>query len=424
MKFFRIISFWILLLAILPLTGMVYRIEMERRQLKEDLIELSKIKYGLFNVDEWKKIISGIIAKKIDEFDLGKNDREELRSKITLLLTRIIKDLQTDFNQEKSKTFRGRIERSVASFTGIFNKIEKDIPKFTEQILDFMKDPKNRDQVRRFLIHRLDEYSDKTFSEVDYSTYQSILQKYQKEDGDLAREEIQKRLEKLRNNNSPFIIIFYSLIGVCGLFLFFFKSISGNEYFILSAITLFLLITGLLLPMIEIDARISVMNFHLLGEAVSFRDQVLYFKSKSILEVVRLMITQSRVDLIFVGLLVFAFSVFFPMLKLIATMVYLNFPRLKQKGFLEWMIFKTGKWSMADVMVIAIFMAYIGFSGIITDQLKHLEFITQNMDILTTNHSNLQIGYFSFTSFALLSILISHKLQYQYKEKFLSKNQG
>lgn len=76
------------------------------------------------------------------------------------------------------------------------------------------------------------------------------------------------------------------------------------------------------------------------------------------------------------------------------------------------MIFRTGKWSMADVMVIAIFMAYIGFSGIITEQLKQIENIAENIDILTTNRSSLLIGFYAFTSFAILSLLISHRLQY------------
>ena len=67
---------------------------------------------------------------------------------------------------------------------------------------------------------------------------------------------------------------------------------------------------------------------------------------------------------------------------------------------------------MADVMVVAIFMAYIGFAGIITEQLKQLETITQNVDILTTNKSALQAGFFAFTAFSVLSLLTSHKLQY------------
>jgi hypothetical protein len=56
------------------------------------------------------------------------------------------------------------------------------------------------------------------------------------------------------------------------------------------------------------------------------------------------------------------------------------------------MVFKTGKWSMADVMLVAIFMAYIGFSEIAGEQLRQLEGMTTNMEVLTTNKSNLQIG--------------------------------
>jgi uncharacterized paraquat-inducible protein A len=77
------------------------------------------------------------------------------------------------------------------------------------------------------------------------------------------------------------------------------------------------------------------------------------------------------------------------------------------------MVFKTGKWSMADVMVVAIFMSYIGFSGILTEQLGQLEGLTNKIDILTTNKSSLQIGFFLFTSFVILSLLVSQKLQFR-----------
>jgi hypothetical protein len=91
-------------------------------------------------------------------------------------------------------------------------------------------------------------------------------------------------------------------------------------------------------------------------------------------------------------------------------------PKVRASKFIRFIIFKTGKWSMADVMVIAIFMAYIGFSGIITEQLQQIESLTENLDILTTNNSRLLTGFFSFTAFALLSLLMSHKLQYAFKK--------
>ena len=66
---------------------------------------------------------------------------------------------------------------------------------------------------------------------------------------------------------------------------------------------------------------------------------------------------------------------------------------------------------MADVMVVAIFMSYIGFSGVLTEQLHQLENLSSKIDILTTNKSSLQIGFFAFTSFALLSLLTTNKLK-------------
>lgn len=154
------------------------------------------------------------------------------------------------------------------------------------------------------------------------------------------------------------------------------------------------------------------MEFQLMGESIIFTDQVLYFKSKSILEVVLVMVQNSKPDVMAVGILVLSFSVVFPVLKMISSVFYIYSEKLRDNTVVKFMVFKTSKWSMADVMVVAIFMAFIGFSGIISEQLKDLESITTYVDMMTTNASSLQIGFFLFTSFAILSLLVSHKLQY------------
>ncbi|HKK39173.1 MAG TPA: hypothetical protein VJ949_07135, partial [Cryomorphaceae bacterium] len=64
-----------------------------------------------------------------------------------------------------------------------------------------------------------------------------------------------------------------------------------------------------------------------------------------------------------------------------------------------------------DVMVVAIFMAYIGFSGIVTEQLGQLQDISTTVDILTTNKSQLKEGFFLFTGFVLLGLLISTRVE-------------
>ncbi|HVX26195.1 MAG TPA: hypothetical protein VHB70_07620 [Parafilimonas sp.] len=49
------------------------------------------------------------------------------------------------------------------------------------------------------------------------------------------------------------------------------------------------MIAGLTTIMIEIDARIKTLNFYLLGTSISFNNQVFFFQSKSITDVVTIL---------------------------------------------------------------------------------------------------------------------------------------
>jgi hypothetical protein len=74
---------------------------------------------------------------------------------------------------------------------------------------------------------------------------------------------------------------------------------------------------------------------------------------------------------------------------------------------IKFFVLKSGKWSMADVMVVAMFMTYIGFNGIITSQLNQLSSSTQELEILTTNGTSLQPGYYLFLTYTLLALFLS-----------------
>ena len=53
------------------------------------------------------------------------------------------------------------------------------------------------------------------------------------------------------------------------------------------------------------------------------------------------------------------------------------------------LVLKSGKWSMADVLVIAIFMAYIGFNGLVGSQMEGLSRSSEAVEIFTTNGTKL-----------------------------------
>jgi len=404
-----------LLVATALLAFVIYNNEHQRQQVKEDLVELSKIKYGLFSVDEWKRLLAEIITKKIGEINFEGENRAELHAKIEALLREAVRQLRSDYEKSQPQNMLGFLQSTVLSFTGIFDQIEKRVPWFTDQVIDFMNNPENRERIRGYIIMKLNEYADNTFAKMDYTEHDRILKKYNINDRATALTDLSARIATLDQQRRPYFIALLIISCITIVFILLSRSFSRQEYLLLILATFATLIAGLLLPMIEIDARISSIRFTLLGESIVFEDQVLYYKSKSILQVVNLMLTQRRPDVLFVGLLVLLFSVLFPISKLLSSIGYLYSNRLRTNRVIKFMIFRTGKWSMADVMVIAIFMAYIGFSGIISEQLRQIESITQSIDILTTNRSSLMSGFFAFTSFAIVSLLISHKLHYDVK---------
>ena len=164
----------------------------------------------------------------------------------------------------------------------------------------------------------------------------------------------------------------------------------------------------MLVQIIEVEARISERSFVLLGAQVTFTDQVLYFQSKSVLDVVEVLTKTGKPDMVIVGILVMTFSVIFPLAKLLASFLYLFASRVRQNIFVRFFALKSGKWSMADVFVVAMFMAYIGFNGLITSQLSEFaEASKGNVDILTTNGTSLQIGFFMFLAFCIASLATS-----------------
>ena len=66
---------------------------------------------------------------------------------------------------------------------------------------------------------------------------------------------------------------------------------------------------------------------------------------------------------------------------------------------------------IGDALFLALFMAYLGFDGLITEQLNQIGNLTSSSAILTTNNSGLLFGFYAFTGFVLFSLFISQKVK-------------
>ncbi|MFZ9055477.1 MAG: hypothetical protein ACO2ZL_06690 [Flavobacteriales bacterium] len=58
----------------------------------------------------------------------------------------------------------------------------------------------------------------------------------------------------------------------------------------------------------------------------------------------------------------------------------------------------------------AIFLSYLGFNGVLDDQMGKLEGVSNKLEILSTSGSTLLPGFFVFFGFALMSIILSSRL--------------
>ena len=100
---------------------------------------------------------------------------------------------------------------------------------------------------------------------------------------------------------------------------------------------------------------------------------------------------------------------------MLATNVYLFAKGSRTIRALKILIFHLGKWSMADVFVVAIFMSYIGFYGLVSSQLGDMNKQTDSMALDTVNYSSLAPGIIYFTLYCLFSIIISTLIHRRYE---------
>jgi hypothetical protein len=168
---------------------------------------------------------------------------------------------------------------------------------------------------------------------------------------------------------------------------------------------------GITTPMIDLEARIDLLLIQLMGHEMAFSNNIIYFQSKSITDVVRVLWQEGSIQMIFVGFLIFLFSIIFPAAKLISSLLYSRAGEsMKSNKIIRFFVFKSGKWSMADVMVVAIFMAYVGFNGIVGGELHRLSESADPVEIFTTNGTKLLGGFYLFLCFCLSSLFLSELL--------------
>ena len=409
MKLFNLFLCLTIIIASVILCHQIISNAISNQENNNDYAELNHVKYGLFSVEEWKRQITVILAGEINKLDLSRTDERELRKHIEVLLDTLIDKVDKKVRQGNLGSAEGWVKQSFINMFISLEDIKKGIPEYADDIIHEMTKSKTKGQIKTVLSEQLKEYFNQTFDTQDTSQVSRILLRTDSKDIESAKIKLNKTMsvkhDLILKETVLLIILSIVLFALSG---FSRQPLAPFRYILLVLSLIILLISGVTTPMINMEAKISQMSFVLMGHSIHFDNQVLYFQSKSILDVFWILITHEDIQMIFVGVLLITFSIFFPLFKILSSLgYYYNYHCARQNPVIKFFVLQSGKWSMADVMVVAIFMAYIGFNGIIASQFGQLSSPSRELVILTTNGTSLQPGYYLFLTYTLLALFLS-----------------
>ena len=409
---------WFVLVVTTGLVAFQFvRLEGRNAQMRQDLAAIQDIRYGLFNVDEWKRAVVDIIEDEIASFELNERNQAELQSKIEGLLYGLVATLETNYREENAQRLLGFVRDLGSDLLGVFDEMRRSVPDFAQRIIAYLDEPENREAERAFLISRLDEYAANTFAETDYAELDATLLRLNVQDEDrsqgIQRAAYRLNVEMAQINQQQSRLMWVGLCVLLITLIALFQWLCTAVEIKMATVTLLIwLAVGVVMPLLLVDARIDRLQFSMLDHPVTFTDQVVFFQSKSILDVVRLLVFQGNgLGSMLAGGGVLLFSVIIPSIKLGATFLWRKDAPWTRSWVGKTLLFNSAKWAMADVMVVAIFLSYLGFNGVLNDQMQNLEGVSDRLEILTTSGSTLLPGFFVFFGFALMSIILSSRLK-------------
>jgi len=180
--------------------------------------------------------------------------------------------------------------------------------------------------------------------------------------------------------------------------------------FSFNLIAIILFIPGILLPMfsltMEMTAKVS-------GASMT---SDLVNKELSLLTTIQELWQDER---LLVAALIFAFSIAIPIIKsLLVTWSYIKKHTAIERKLLNFVAL-IGKWSMADVFVVAIFLAVLSTDHAQTSDHQQLSMFGFKIDLLISSEtlSNIGPGFYYFLGYCLLSLLGTQLSQSSLKSK-------
>ncbi|CAA6798374.1 MAG: Unknown protein [uncultured Sulfurovum sp.] len=436
MKIFNRILTLISILLLFPLAYFsmeLIKLGKEAQSYKVDYAELHSVKYGMFNSDEWTRKITEVMDVKIESFNLNLNNREEVEGYVSTVIDTLIVETERivkERNTAESGFFNsifGSTKQMITDSIVDFKDLRKRVPEFTAAVMIEIEKPENQERAKKALREKLKEFMKNKFkTDTDMTKFNALLLKYDVSNAEECSPILDQHIKNSTEKMNTLMLRILVIATVIIILLVIKGVLDSIALFTFTATSASLLMTGVLLPMLDIEAKITKLYFIVLEQPVIFENQILFFKSKSIVDLLVLLLESGEVKMIFVGVLLVMFSIIFPLLKLVTSILYYySLGIVSNNAVTRFFALYSTKWSMADVMVVSMFMGFLGLDGVVENELNRLQTGEDPVNIVTFNGTHLEVGFFLFLGFVLTSFVFAILVERSRKHKDEKKeNQG
>ncbi|MCD0486649.1 paraquat-inducible protein A [Pedobacter sp. MC2016-14] len=414
---FLVLVLGVLFAAISYLGYKFHGLSAQQEQIKQDYATVNNITFGIFSIDLWTEQLSKVVTGEIKDFKVSPEQKKLVRQGVEAQLHEMVDKVVNEFNKPQ-KSLGGKLKKFAFKQFVDSKELHAQVPSFAKIIVNRITSPRATGKLKNIALSEFDELADQTYDSTKVaikSVTRQMFKKYEVSNAAAFNQQIETRLDSIRNvtYNYAYAMLCCAAFAIALWLLLRKKEQLYTTFFVmLLLIALVLLTVGVTTSIIEVDARISSLHILIMGEKISFENQVLFYQSKSILGVAQVLIAQPKFDAVTVGILIILFVIILPVLRMLAWGIHmLCGPRISENGVTRYLAFEAGKWDMADVMVVGILMTYIGLNGILKSQLTDLNIKTEFMESTTINYSSLQPGYLIFVGYVAFGIFLYYMLK-------------
>jgi len=406
----------------IAIAGALFAVDRMLAPLKEDLAQLRDVRYGLLDPDNWKAPLARAVAHEIARITRDPSVKEPLRAQVSDAIGRAIEDsserLIEGLRQNSSPSLmrlsgiEAAITRSARALAQS-EAVRASAARLTDQAMEAIGRPEQIKRIEALVRARLEDAFDLA---IDPARRQADLDRLQRHgDGDRLRAQ-QRLLERIAPGERAQSALLIALgLTAAGLLWVIGRRTPptapgpDTPLAAAAALALVLLAVALALPMIEVEARLIELRVALSGETLTFRDQILFHQTKSVLSLAGALWASGQPGPIAMGALMIVFCALLPIAKFSAMVLQAIRPHRSASRTVTWLLERSSKWSMADVFVIAILMAFIGFDGLTSHQLSRIGLLAPGSE--TENATRLGAGLYAFIAHGVLAIACGRSSQ-------------